>query len=60
MTINEHATHFRSRADAERCADANNRGESDDPNPWTFEVRRVGEFWVVVCTDENHETIGAL
>lgn len=54
------ATHFRTRAAAEECADANNRGEMDDPNPWTFEVRKIGAFWIVVCIDEDNVTIGAL
>lgn len=53
------ATRFKSREEAEYCADCNNREEDG----WTFSVRRVRlepREYVVLATDDDGYLVGAI
>jgi hypothetical protein len=59
MIIDENTTRFASRAAAEHCADANNRGDDEG---WTYKVVPLpgGKAWAVIATDEDGVVVGAL
>jgi hypothetical protein len=60
----ENMTYFKSRDEAEYCADCNSRGDKDGwtyrKDGWTYKVVRFGAYWAVEVVDNEGHRLGYL